>query len=197
MKRWPALALLAALALPATAAGPIRWQRLISQHDKNRLREWRTSWTTALTQARAAGFGAQVDAEGDWLKPDAALEHPALPDGSYRCRLVKVGRSLLEPSPGFVALPPAACEVADGRLDVLEGVQRPGGQLFPYDPTRMLLLGGLGVGDEQGTVRYGRDGQRDLLGLVDRIGPARWRVAFPEPAWQSKLDVLELTPARS
>lgn len=195
MRRWTVLAFAAVLALPAVASEPLPWPRLISQHDRNRLREWRTTWTTALAQARNAGFGARIDAEGVLLQPDAALEHPTPPDGPYRCRLIKVGRSLLEPSPGFVALPPAACEVADGRLDVLEGVQRPGGQLFPYDAARMLLLGGLAVGDEQGTVRYGRDSQRDLLGLVDRIGPTRWRVAFPEPAWQSKLDVLEMIPA--
>jgi hypothetical protein len=186
------LAAIVALAAPLTAA--VRWQRLISQHDKNRLREWRTTWQAALAQARAAGFSTQVAAEGVLLQPDAALDRPTPPDGRYRCRLFKIGRSLLQPSPGFLALPPAACEVAEGRLDVLEGVQRPGGQLFPYDGTRLLLLGGLAVGDEQGTVRYGRDGQRDLLGLVDRIGPERWRVAFPEPAWQSKLDVVELTP---
>jgi hypothetical protein len=196
MRVWRRLAVLATMPL-LLAAKPVGWQRLISQHDKTRLREWRTSWTTALAQARAAGFAAQVDAEGALLQPDAALDHPSPPDGHYRCRLLKIGRSLVNPSPGFLALPSAACTVMDGRLDVTEGLQRPGGELYAYDPMRMLLLGGLAVGDEQGMVRYGRDGQRDLMGLLTRIGPARWRVAFPEPTWQSKLDVLELIPASS
>lgn len=191
----PLLALAGALAPMALPAKPVRWQRLITQHDKNRLREWRNVWVLALSQARTAGFGARIAAEGVLLQPDAALEQPAAPDGDYRCRLFKLGKAVVSSSPGFIAYPAAHCRIADGRLDVLDGVQRPGGQLYPYDGSRLLLLGGLAVGDEQGTVRYRRDDDRDLLGLMNRIGPQRWRVAFPAPAWQSRLDVLELVPA--
>lgn len=188
------LALGVALAPVALPAKPVPWRRLITQHDKNRLREWRNAWVTALSQARAAGFGARIDAEGALLQPDTALEQPAAPDGDYRCRLFKLGKAVVSSSPGFIAYPAAHCRIADGRLAVLDGVQRPGGQLFPYDGSRLLLLGGLAVGDEQGMVRYRRDDDRDLLGLMTRIGPQRWRVAFPAPAWQSRLDVLELVP---
>ena len=192
--RLASLAVAFGLAMPGVAAVSSHWQRLISQHDKTRLREWRNAWDQALTQARNGGFAAQIAAEGVLLQPDSALDRPDIPDGLYRCRLFKLGKAPISASPGFIAYPSARCRVGDGRLDVLEGEQRPGGRLFHYDDARLLLLGGMAVGDEQGTVRYGRDSQRDLLGLLDRVGPQRWRVAFPQPAWQSKLDVLELVP---
>ena len=34
----------------------------------------------------------------------------------------------------------------------------------------------------------------DVAGYVERIGPNRWRLVMPAPAFESKLDVLELTP---
>ena len=35
-----------------------------------------------------------------------------------------------------------------------------------------------------------------MAGFVERVGPRRWRIAFPYPAFESNLDVLELVPAR-
>ena len=31
--------------------------------------------------------------------------------------------------------------------------------------------------------------------IVERIGPARWRLIMPRPAFESTMDVLELVPA--
>ena len=59
----------------------------------------------------------------------------------------------------------------------------------------MIFLGTLQLGDEQGSLRYGHDRSRDMIGLLERVGPARWRIAFPAPAFESKLDVIELIPA--
>jgi len=50
------------------------------------------------------------------------------------------------------------------------------------------------LGDESRALRYGRDRERNLIGLVERIGPQRWRIAFPRPAFESLLDVIELVP---
>jgi hypothetical protein len=32
-------------------------------------------------------------------------------------------------------------------------------------------------------------------GVVERVGPARWRLVLPWPRWESNLDVMELVPA--
>jgi hypothetical protein len=64
------------------------------------------------------------------------------------------------------------------------------------DNARMLFLGAMALGDEAGRVRYGGDTARDMLGLFERVGPRRWRLALPYPAWESLLDVIELVPAK-
>jgi hypothetical protein len=59
----------------------------------------------------------------------------------------------------------------------------------------MIFLGTLQLGDEQGTLRYGHDRDRDMAGILERIGEGRWRLVLPSPAFESMLDVVELTPA--
>jgi hypothetical protein len=34
-----------------------------------------------------------------------------------------------------------------------------------------------------------------MIGAVERIGPARWRIALPRPRFESTLDLIELVPA--
>jgi hypothetical protein len=51
------------------------------------------------------------------------------------------------------------------------------------------------LGDEKRPMRYGRDVNRDMAGLIERIGPQRWRVVLPYPRFESVLDVVELVPA--
>jgi hypothetical protein len=78
----------------------------------------------------------------------------------------------------------------------LNGSQRPVGVLFPDHDRRLIFLGTLQLGDEAAAIRYGRDTERDLVGLVERIGPRRWRIGFPAPHFESLLDVIELVPRR-
>src|SRR4249919_1826505 len=66
------------------------WRAAATGHDRERLRDWRASFTKALTQARAGGHAAEVAAEGVLLEPDAALGGP-IPNGDYRCRVIKLG----------------------------------------------------------------------------------------------------------
>jgi hypothetical protein len=50
------------------------------------------------------------------------------------------------------------------------------------------------LGDERRAFQYGTDQDRDLAGLVERVGDHRWRLVFPYPHFESLLDVVELTP---
>jgi Domain of unknown function (DUF4893) len=77
----------------------------------------------------------------------------------------------------------------------LTGSQRPVGLIFPGDALRQVFLGTMVLGDETRAMQYGNDPDRDLIGFVERIGPARWRMVFPRPAFESTLDVIELVPA--
>jgi hypothetical protein len=58
----------------------------------------------------------------------------------------------------------------------------------------MVFLGTLQLGDEPGVLKYGHDRERDMAGLLERIGDRRWRLVFPYPAFESTIDVLELIP---
>ena len=175
----------------------IDWRTIATGTDRQRLRDWRTAWVEALAKANAAGHAANVAREGLLLQPDAALPGPALPPGLYNCRTIKVGAKssgLLD----YVAYPPFTCRIReeDGLLSFakLTGSQRPLGLFFPGNDRRMVFLGTLQLGDERRALEYGHDRERDMAGILERIGDNRWRLVFPYPHFESTIDVLELTP---
>lgn len=173
--------------------GPNAWRIVITAGDRERLRTWRDAWMLGLEQARAAGEGEAVAREGVLLDPDAGLEDPALPDGDYSCRTIKLGRQG-KSGIGYVAYPGFSCRMAGGRLTKLDGSQRPSGLLWPMDATRQIFLGAMALADESRALEYGRDHERDMVGIVERIGPGRWRLVLPKPRWESQLDVIEILP---
>ena len=67
------------------------WRSIATAEDRTRIREWRSAWVEGLRQARSAGHGPAIAGEGALLAPDAALAGAALPEGSYRCRVLKLG----------------------------------------------------------------------------------------------------------
>ncbi|MDB5737391.1 MAG: hypothetical protein JWO65_1059 [Sphingomonas bacterium] len=183
----------------ATAAPPPPdWHDDISDPDHVRLRGWRDSFVLALTQARTAGHGAEIDAQGPLLDPDGGADGVALAEGRYRCRTIKLGTKVDKRSP-FIAFPTYDCVVKPSgtieRLSVLGGIQRPTGRLYPDTPSRMIFLGTMILSDETKPVKYGRDADRDLVGALQKIGNARWRLLLPNPAWESTMDVMEIVPA--
>jgi hypothetical protein len=184
-------------AVPSTIPG---WHRAATEADRARLRNWRKTWVAALDQAKAAGHRAEIEAAGSLLDPDAALPDIGLRPGEYRCRTIKLGAKG-KGNLAYVEYPAFRCRIgaAEGPGNMafarIDGSQRPIGRLFPDHSRRMIFLGTLQLGDEKGSLRYGHDKDRDMIGLLERIGPNRWRIAFPAPAFESKLDVLELIPA--
>ena len=167
------LALSACATSRQPASAPSDWRSVAAESDRKRLRDWRGDFANALAKARAAGHGAAIDAEGRLLMPDAALGGP-LPNGDYRCRIIKLGargEGLLD----YVAYPGFACRVAQqGGLQYfakLTGSQRPMGRIYPADAMRGVFLGVLMLGDETRPMRYGSDPDRMVAGWVERIEP--------------------------
>src|SRR4051812_18351928 len=68
------------------------YKQVISENDRTRLRDWRKTFETALVAARKT-HSAEVAREGLLLDPDAAMPGPAIPNGLYRCRVIKLGSS--------------------------------------------------------------------------------------------------------
>ena len=197
------LPLLAGCASSGSAPGDVvpqldtGWREVATETDRGRIREWRSAWLRALAAARAAGHGAEIDREGALLLPDAALLGVSPPAGDYRCRVTKLGAR----QPGlldYVAYPAFRCRIGAGEgsrdFTKLTGSQRPIGRLFVDSDRRMIFLGTLQLGDEQGVLRYGHDDDRAVAGLLERVGERRWRLVFPYPHFESLVDVIELIP---
>ena len=180
-------------------AQPVRdWRSVASVSDRERLREWRSSFVAALRSARAGGHSSEVAKEGALLDPDAALGGGPIPNGSSNCRMIKVGAKG-QSSLAYVAYPAFTCRIKPDRelqdFAKLTGSQRQVGSIFTGDPLRQVFLGTIVLGDESRAMRYGRDTERDVAGYVERIGPNRWRLIMPRPHFESQMDVMELVPS--
>jgi hypothetical protein len=184
-------------ATSSSLATNVRWQRVATAEDRDRLRDWRKTWDEALPLARKAD-PRTIAGDPLLFDPDRAIADPALPQGAYRCRTFKLGGKGTAMR-DFTTYPWFDCRVADEgevrSLHKVTGSQRPTGLIFPDSATRQVFLGTLVLGDETAPLRYGLDGSRDMIGYVERIGPKRWRLVFPRPRFESVLDVMELVPA--
>ena len=174
------------------------WQAQASVADLNRIRRVATGWTSGLAEAKAAGFGNDMKAEGKLLDPDAGLPRPFPTPGIYNCRMDKLGREKPK-ALAFEKFKPFFCHVGVDRntftIIKLTGSQRPAGRMWEDDnPNRLIFLGSLGLGNEEEVRNYGDDPKRDMAGVLERIAPFRWRLVIPWPQGTSKLDVFELTP---
>jgi len=196
------LPLAACAAVPQSLGSPVAastdWRQIATPTDRDRLRNWRTAFVKALDQARKAGHSAEIASEGRLLEPDAALGPVPIPNGPYKCRVIKLGaksEGLLD----YIAYPAFDCLIQQEKqlqsLYKLTGSQRHAGLIFADSPLRQAFLGTLVLGDERRAMQYGRDPDRDLAGWVERIGDRRWRLILPYPRFESTLDVVELIPA--
>ena len=173
------------------------WRDVATPRDRDRLRDWRKTFVDALAAARMSGHSAEIAREGALLDPDAALGGRSLPNGPYRCRVIKVGAKS-EGMLDYVSYPAFACRVSAERnlqrLEKLTGSQRYVGMIFPGDAMRGVFLGALVLGDEGRAMQYDEDPDRDVAGYVERIGDNRWRLVMPKPQFESQLDIMELVP---
>ena len=174
------------------------WRGIASQTDVDRIRRLRSAWDEALSEARANGARRDVSAEGDLLKPEAALARPAPTPGSYQCRMVRLGRTSAK-GRAFEKFKSFFCyvEVEGDLLTIVKqtGSERPAGRLWEDDDqSRLVFLGSLALGSEDQPKAYGDDPDRDMAGVIERVGPFRWRLVIPWPRAHAKLDVFELTP---
>jgi hypothetical protein len=110
------------------------WRTVATDDDRERLRDWRDAFVAGLKAARAAGHSDSIAREGALLEPDSALGGAPIPNGNYRCRVIKLGAKssgLLD----YVSYPPFACRIRQERdlqgFAKLTGSQRHVGLIFP------------------------------------------------------------------
>ena len=179
--------------------GTDQWRKVANAEDQDRIARLDGAWRSALKEA-GAEHGAMIDALGMLLVPKAGLAGNLQPGpGTYRCRTIKVG-SMDGGGLPYVEYPWFKCSVdltpgGDLILTKTTGSQRTRGLLYPdaSDPNRLIYIGAQAWGaDEKGFPAYGQMPERDQVGVFERIGTDRWRLAVPWPKQESKLDVLEL-----
>jgi len=173
------------------------WRQVASAEDASRLGRLAQAWRMARAEAEDKGFAEQVEALGPLVDPNAGLAgqlHPA--PGTYRCRTIKLGSN----APGglaYVEYPWFRCTVeltpgGDLILARAGGSQRSRGLLYPDSERRLIFIGAQALGAETGYPDYGDQPIRDQVGVFERIGPERWRLAIPWPRVEAKLEILEL-----
>lgn len=168
--------------------------------DTERLSRLDQAWRDGRAEAIKGGAAEELRRLGPAADPRVALGRPQPTPGRYQCRTLKLGAAS-EGMPPYVAYGWFKCQVTltpggDLILRKTTGSQRPVGLICPDDRLKARFVGTLELGDEVRTPRYGADAERDLIGEVRRIGDERWRIAFPWPAYESKLDILELRRTR-
>jgi hypothetical protein len=173
------------------------WKAVATAADEDRLARLGLAWQEALAEAKRSN-PAEVHRDGKLLLPRAALPRPAPTPGSYNCRLVKLGKAAPK-TRAYESFKPFFCyvEVEDQLLTIVKqtGSQRPAGRLWEDDDSnRLIFLGSLALGGNEQPRAYGDDPRRDMAGVLERIGPFKWRLVIPWPQSSSKLDVFELTP---
>lgn len=186
---------------PSVEVGPPlkadAWEAVANAEDKDRLSRLGLAWQEGIADASKTN-ATDIRREGKLLLPRSALPRPEPTPGSYNCRLIKLGKATLKSKP-YETFKPFFCyvEVEDNLLTIVKqtGSQRPAGRLWEDDDsTRLVFLGSLALGDETAPLAYGDDAKRNMAGVLERIGPFRWRLVIPWPQSTSKLDVFELTP---
>ncbi len=170
------------------------WRKVATPADRARLRNWRTAWVDALAMVRARPDGVRLVGEPILFDPDRALADTTLPVGDYRCRTIKLGAKATE-TRVFVMQGWVDCAVGREGMSLtfaIAGTQHAAGHLFDDTDARKIFLGALALGDERRPMRYGRDHTRDMAGVLERIGPKRWRIVLPYPGFESTLDLIEI-----
>ena len=170
------------------------WRAVALAEDAARLDRLLDTWQQGLSVARARGFSRQIGEMGDLLDPVGALPRAEPPPGPYRCRVIRLGGRR-----AFTVYPSYFCHVVvEGSLLAFakqDGSDRPGGYLFPDGDVRMVFLGALAEGNEPVPPAYGESGERNLVGVAERVGPMRYRIVLPSPPTGATLDVIELVPS--
>lgn len=179
--------------------GTADWRQVASAADASNLGRLDQAWRLGRAEAEDKGFASQVEALGALVDPNAGQTGRLQPaPGTYRCRTIKLG-SNRPGGIGYLEYPWFRCTIelspgGDLILTKTTGSQRTRGLLYPDTDRRLVFVGAQAMGmDETTFPRYGQQPIRDQVGVFERIGSSRWRLAIPWPKVDSKIEILELT----
>lgn len=191
------LLLVSASSAPEKSHSGSQWRELATAADQKRLDDWQTALQAGRDGAVQGGEGNKLAARAPLFDETAALPDSKLPAGLYACSVTKLDGNASGGLP-HIAYPAFRCRVTvDGdrrHFTKLTGSQRTIGWLYESGTRHSIYLGSLIYGYEDKLIAYGKTAERDQAAVVQRIGPKRWRMVFPFPYYESKVDVMELVP---
>lgn len=178
--------------------GSDNWRQVALAAGADSLDRLDQAWREARDEAEDEGFADELKALGVLVDPGVAQTGRLQPaPGAYRCRTIKIG-ARNKGGLAFVDYPFFRCSVeltpgGDLILTKTTGSQRTRGLLYPDTDSRLVFIGAQAWGDDETTFpAYGDQPVRDQVGVLERIGPTRWRLVIPWPTLESKLEILEL-----
>jgi len=183
---------------PAQVSVEPRWRSILQPDDVSRLDRLPDAWTQALAAARASRFSRSLAAEGALLRPDAGLPRAQLPPGSYRCRTITIAPAASSRA-SYRVEQPQFCHVGV-EAELLSftkqtGSRRPGGYLYEAGDARSVFIGASATGRRAVPPPYNSVPGENVAGIVERVGPFRYRLVVPWPRGGGIIEVVELIPA--
>ena len=167
------------------------WERIVTPADRQRIET--LGGALARLRDMAPRRRSTAAAEGALLDPAAAQTMPQTPPGPYTCRLVRFGGRA-----GFATFKPDVCYV-EAAADALAftkqtGSNLPEGYFYDDGDRRQVFLGTLRTAGDKPGRGYGNDPAKDIVGIVERVSPFRWRLILSRGGRGAALDLYELVP---
>lgn len=165
--------------------------KILTPLDKERLAQFDATIASAVSEARAGGSRDDIAILDRALsgKP-LSFSHDFDATGNWKCRTLKLGGTLPLTVYGWFT-----CRITDDgagwRLEKLTGSQRTRG-MFYTTSDRQLAYVGAGYVAGEAPRRYGEDPKEDQVAVVERRARNRMLLMFPQPHYESKLDILLL-----
>ena len=162
---------------------------IITKADQSRLDNYEETRRAAIAEAEAGGASSDVAVLKEIVSRPALSFEGFDMTGEWQCRIIKVGGLA-----SLVIYDWFRCRVTDDgagwMLEKLSGSQRTKGRFFTDGDARLTYLGSYFVAGDT-PPRYGSGPETDQAGYVFRGQEEGWRIEFPAPARESKLDILE------
>lgn len=166
------------------------FDKLITPADRARMEAYETTRKQALEEARRDGAAADIRTLDAVLGSQPRSFSGFDMTGNWQCRTIKAG--------GLVPLVVYGwfkCKVSDDGsgwlLEKVSGSQRTNGRFYDVDGGKLAYLGSFYVAGET-PKPYGSGPDSDQFAYAFRTGKRSFRLEFPAPRYESKLDIIEL-----
>jgi hypothetical protein len=188
---FPILALAAALlsssAFPALADG--EFDKLITAADRKRMENYEATRKEALDEAHKGGSADDIKVLDALLANEPQSFQGFDMTGNWECRTIKAGGPV-----ALVAYGWFKCKVTDDGsgwvLEKVSGSQRTRGRFYDIDDRRLAYLGSFYVKGDTAKP-YGAGPETDQFAYAFRTSERSFRLEFPAPYYESKLDIIE------